>query len=150
MSWFDWTLLDRHADLHRFVKALVALRQRRDIVRGNERFSLNQLLDRATIEWHGVALGQPDWSQHSHSLAFTLRTLRSRFDLHVICNAYWEPLTFELPPAPDGGLNSWRRCIDTAMPAPDDAVPWSMAPAVTRGEYVVQPRSTVLLALALG
>ena len=148
VSWFDWTLLERHADLHRFVKALIAFRQRRDIVRGNDRLSLNQLLDRAQIEWHGVALGQPDWSEHSHSLAFTLRTLRSRFDLHVICNAYWEPLTFELPPVP-GGLNGWRRCIDTAMPSPDDAVTWNMAPTVTRGECVVQPRSTVLLALGL-
>ncbi len=148
VSWFDWTLLERHAGLHRFVKALLSLRQRRDIVLGNDRLSLNQLLDRAKIEWHGVALGQPDWSEHSHSLAFRLRTLRSRFDLHVMSNAYWEPLTFELPPVPRG-LNGWRRCIDTAMPSPDDAVTWNMAPTVTRGEYVVQPRSTVLLALGL-
>ena len=61
----------------------LSLRQRRDIVLGNDRLSLNQLLDRAKIEWHGVALGQPDWSERSHSLAFTLRTLHSRFDLHV-------------------------------------------------------------------
>ena len=33
--------------------------------------------------------------------------------LHGIFNAYWEPLAFELPPAPTG--TSWRRCIDTAL-----------------------------------
>ena len=32
ISWFDWTLLERHADIHRFVKTLNAFRQRRDVV----------------------------------------------------------------------------------------------------------------------
>jgi len=31
-SWFDWSLLDRHADIHRFVTELTAFRQRRDVV----------------------------------------------------------------------------------------------------------------------
>ena len=26
MSWFDWTLVDKHADIHRFVKQLIAER----------------------------------------------------------------------------------------------------------------------------
>ena len=45
-----------------------------------------------------MALNRPDWSDHSHSLAFTLRSLRGSFLLHGMLNAYWEPLTFELPP----------------------------------------------------
>src|SRR6187200_409466 len=32
ISWFDWTLLERHADVHRFAKELIAFRQRRDVV----------------------------------------------------------------------------------------------------------------------
>ena len=31
ISWFDWSLLERHAGIHRFVKALNAFRQRRDV-----------------------------------------------------------------------------------------------------------------------
>ena len=100
ISWFDWSLLERHADIHRFVKALNRFRQRRDVVAEGTALSLNQLLRRAHIEWHGVALNRPDWSDHSHSLAFTLRSLRGRFLLHGMLNAYWEPLTFELPPVP--------------------------------------------------
>jgi glycogen operon protein len=147
VSWFDWTLVERHADLHRFVKLLAGFRQRRDVVFAGHGLSLNRLLERAHIEWHGVALGQPDWSDSSHSLAFTLRTLQSRFWLHGIFNAYWEPLTFALPPIPDHGRHAWRRCIDTALASPDDIVPWNQAPAVTRPDYAVQPRSVVLLAL---
>ena len=148
ISWFDWTLFERHADLHRFVKTLNAFRQRRDVVK-EAGMSLNELLRRAPIEWHGVALNRPDWSDHSHSLAFTLRSLRARFLLHVMLNAYWEPLTFQLPAVPADSQHPWRRCIDTALASPDDIAPWETAPAVEAAAYVAQARSVVLLALAL-
>jgi isoamylase len=148
LSWFDWGLLDRHSDIHRFVRELNGFRQRRDVVEGSAP-SLNQLLRRARIEWHGVALKRPDWNDHSHSLAFTLRTLRGRFLLHGMLNAFWEPLTFELPPIPAEGQQGWRRCIDTALDSPGDICPWETAPVVTQATYVAQPRSVVLLALAL-
>ena len=28
-SWFDWSLLEKHADIHRFVKTLIQIRRRR-------------------------------------------------------------------------------------------------------------------------
>jgi isoamylase len=148
ISWFDWTLFERHADLHRFVKTLNAFRQRRDVVK-EAGMSLNELLRRAPIEWHGVALNRPDWSDHSHSLAFTLRSLRARFLLHVMLNAYWEPLTFQLPAVPADSQHPWRRCIDTALASPDDIAFWETAPAVEATAYAAQARSVVLLALAL-
>jgi glycogen operon protein len=148
ISWFDWRLLSRHADVHRFVRELNAFRQRRDVV-GHESLTLNQVLERARIEWHGVTLHQPDWSTHSHSLAFTVRSLRARFHLHVMVNAYWEPLTFELPPTPALDTSAWRRCIDTALESPDDIRQWAEAPMVRPSSYDVQPRSVVLLASVL-
>ena len=147
ISWFDWSLLERHGDIHRFVKALNRFRQRRDVVAEMTAPSLNQLLRRAPIEWHGVALNHPDWSDHSHSIAFTLRSLRYRLLLHGMLNAYWEPLTFELPPV--SAEQGWRRWIDTALEAPDDICPWESAPVVRQPTYEVQPRSVVLLVRAL-
>ena len=147
ISWFDWSLLERHGDIHRFVKALNRFRQRRDVVAEMTAPSLNQLLRRAPIEWHGVALNHPDWSDHSHSIAFTLRSWRARLLLHGMLNAYWEPLTFELPPV--SAEQGWRRWIDTALEAPDDICPWESAPVVRQPTYEVQPRSVVLLVLAL-
>jgi glycogen operon protein len=64
-------------------------------------------------------------------------------------NAYWEPLTFELPPVPEKSEQRWRRCIDTALASPDDIFAWENAPSVAQAAYVVQPRSFVLLSLAL-
>jgi glycogen operon protein len=149
ISWFDWTLLERHADVHRFVKALNAFRLHRDVVAEEGRLTLNQLLQRAKIDWHGVALNRADWSDGSHSLAFTLQSLRGRFRLHGMFSAHWDPLTFELPPVPAGSREPWRRCIDTALSSPDDIHAWNEAPSVTESAYVVQPRSVVLLAQAL-
>jgi len=149
LNWFDWTLLERHADVHRFVKELIAFRQRRDVLAENTALTLNELLARAQVEWHGIALNRPDWSSHSHSLAFTLRSLGGRFLLHCMLNAYWEPLTFELPPVAPDAQQGWRRCIDTALASPDDIRRWESGAAVDQPNYVVQPRSIALLALAL-
>jgi glycogen operon protein len=147
ISWFDWTLLDRHADIHRFVKMLNAFRLRRDVVAEGLVLTLNQWLERAGITWHGVALDRPDWNDNSHTLAFTVKTLRSRYVLHGIINAYWEPLSFELPPVPPGSAQAWRRCIDTALPSPDDIQPYALASPVAADSYTAQPRSVALLAL---
>jgi glycogen operon protein len=59
-------------------------------------------------------------------------------------NAYWEPLTFELPRG-DARPYQWRRCIDTALPPPDDSCTLDEAPPVTDGTYRVQSRSCVVL-----
>jgi glycogen operon protein len=147
VSWFDWGLLGPHADIHRFTSMLAAFRQRRDVVVEGGRLSLNALLQRATITWHGVELDRPDWSDHSRSLAFTLRSLGSRFLLHGMFNAYWEPLTFELPAPP--GRQCWRRWIDTALDSPHDIQVWHLAPCVRQAAYTVQPRSIVVLAVGL-
>jgi isoamylase len=104
--------------------------------------TLNQLLQSARIEWHGVQLGRPDWSDHSHSLAYTLGAPHWRFVLHAMFNACGEPLTFELP---SGEPYRWQRCVDTALPSPDDYRPLDEAPLVTEGTYCVASRSCVVL-----
>jgi isoamylase len=78
-----------------------------------------------------------------------MRSLSARFLLHVMLNAYWEPLTFDLPPAAPDSQQRWRRCIDTARSSPEDIRPWAEAPEVVETTYLVQPRSVVALALGL-
>ena len=60
-----------------------------------------------------------------------------------MCNAYWEPLTFELPRLGPGG-GAWRRWIDTYRDAPDDIAD-GPGPPVDDSHYTVQPRSLVAL-----
>ena len=140
-SWFDWTLLSNHADVHRFVKLLLARRTLRSVDREQRRVSLNQLLLHARHSWHGVKPGQPDWNGNSHSLAFEADLLEQGLSLYVILNAYWEPLDFELP----RGQGSWHRWIDTALETPMDIVEWNAAPPVSGATYRAGPRSVVVL-----
>ena len=145
ISWFDWTLVERHADLHGFVRALNQFRQRRDLIAEGDAISLNELLRRAELVWHGVELNRPDWGEQSHALAFTLHSLHRRHLIHVMMNAYWEPLSFELPVV--GSHARWHRCLDTALASPDDIRPLREAPPLADpGRYVVAPRSIVVVA----
>jgi glycogen operon protein len=144
-SWFDWTLVKKHAALLRFVQILLARRSLRTTVAERQRVSLTQLIRRAKKAWHGTKLNQPDWSNQSHSLALCATVAKQNFSFHLMLNAYWEPLEFELPAGQDIGKNPWRRWIDTSLESPDDIVDWADAPLVGRQAYRAGPRSVVVL-----
>jgi len=143
ISWFDWGLLERHADIHRFTKALIGLRMSRNLPVERLDITLSELLRRQSIQWHGVKLKEPDWSYESHSLAATVPLLGYQLSMHLIVNAYWEPLEFELPPLEDT-RESWRRCLNTYLDPPHDICDWSAAPSL-EGVTWVEPHSVVLL-----
>jgi glycogen operon protein len=145
ISWFDWTLLAKHADVHRFMTLLNARRLLRDLEPEGQRVSLSRLLRGANLSWHGVKLGHPDWGESSHSVAFTVEIRREKMLFHLILNAYWEPLDFELPQPDKSRENPWRRWIDTALDSPHDILQWETAESVPGYVYRVQARSVVML-----
>jgi len=159
VSWFDWALAERHPDILRFVRRLIAHRLAREGSPEREALTLNQVLRQARIDWHGVRLHQPDWANHSHALAATAHSLAGtagslggtadglagNWAAHLMLNAYWEPLTFEVPPPLQGAEGPWRRWIDTALESPGDIADWAEAAPVPGPTYVVQARSVVAL-----
>jgi isoamylase len=144
-SWFDWTLLAKHADVHRFVTELNSRRLLRDLEPERQRASLNRVLRGANLAWHGVKLRQPDWGEASHSIAFTVEIRREKLLFHVILNAYWQPLDFELPRVDKADEKPWRRWIDTALDSPHDILPWETAASVAGYAYRAEERSVVVL-----
>jgi isoamylase len=142
-NWFDWSLPKKHADLLRFVSLLNLRRLLRDAGPERKRTSLNQLISGATKHWHGVKLNQPDWSSQSHSIALNAELRGEGLLVYFAFNAYWEPLTFELPRI-EGG-QSWKRWIDTSLETPQDIVPWQEAFPVPDHVYRAWPRSVVVL-----
>jgi len=143
-SWLDWTLLTKHADVHRFVKLLIGRRLIRDVEHERRRASLTQVLYESKPALHGVKLNQPDRSSLSHSFAISGELRNEGLYAHLMFNAYWESLDFELPVLGDGARN-WRRWIDTALDPPDDICEWSRETQLTERTYRVGPRSVVVL-----
>ena len=140
-TWLDWTLVDHHDDVRRFVRLLIRHRLQRDTSQPEWAMTLNELLRRGTVTWHGVRLDQPDWDSSSHTLAATVRSPSGRQLFHVVLNAWSEPLTFALPSV-EGG---WRRWIDTSREPPDDICEWGATASHPTQAYDVAPRSLVVL-----
>jgi glycogen operon protein len=143
LGWFDWSLVEKHADFLRFATLLIERRRLRAAEYEKQGLTLNQMLRKAKCSWHGVKLGEPDWSAQSRSIAFTAELQQEKMLLHLILNAYWEPLEFELPLLDSGG--KWRRWIDTALESPQDIVPWQRSPSIDSLTYRAEPHSIVVL-----
>ena len=148
ISWFDWALVEKRADVLRFVKELIALRMNRELPVERLDLTLNELLRRQPVQWQGVKLHAPDWSDESHALAATVPLLGYPLVLHLIINAYWEALEFEVPVLE--GEQNWRRCIDTYLDPPDDICNWADAPRLQGSACRVEARSLVMLIAAAG
>jgi isoamylase len=149
-SWFDWTLVAKHADVRRFVTILNTRRMVREVEQAQRSLCLNQVLEKAIKAWHGVKLGQPDWSDSSHSMALSAEARNEKLLFHFILNAYWEPLEFELPRAGDDDEDLWHRWIDTTLDSPLDIAEWQTAPTVPGRIYRAGPRSVVVLFAHVG
>jgi glycogen operon protein len=91
-----------------------------------------------------VKLNQPDWSPFSHSFAIGGELKNERILTHIIFNAYWEALDFELPILRNGKEN-WQRWIDTALDPPHDICEWKAEEPVLGTRYRAGARSVVVL-----
>jgi glycogen operon protein len=148
-SWFDWTLPFRHADILRFVKLLIQRRLLRDVEHERRRATLLQILREEEHAWHGVRLNRPDWSRSSHTIVLGGELKEEGISVHIILNAYWESLEFELPVLKEGKEN-WRRWIDTALDPPNDICDWQEEQVVSGTTYRVGARSVVVLIAGRG
>jgi glycogen operon protein len=148
-SWFNWHDVENHADVFRFVQQLIRLTQSLRLFAEEHFLSIGEQPDQPYLIWHGVKLGQPDWHPDSHTLAFTLSHPQAQEQLHVIFNAYWDALTFELP-TPLKSSHRWYRIIDTAQPTPKDFCNPDFrnpddALLIAQSAYSVMARSSVVL-----
>jgi len=89
ISWMDWSLVEKHAGLLRFVRRLIADHLKRDVSRQDPGLTLNQLIRQAKIVWHGTKLHQPDWSTDSRAIAMTMTSMRGRLMFHMMINTFW-------------------------------------------------------------
>ncbi len=143
VSWFDWDAVDREFDLWCFVRRLIEFSQSLELCRQERLLQVAYTSQNPHISWHGVNLGEPDWSDYSHTLAFSWRHPQADEYIHVMLNAYWESLEFELPLLGHG--DNWYCVLDTAAPLSETFCELDVAIPVQDSHYLVKARSCVVL-----
>jgi glycogen operon protein len=128
ISWFDWSLVERHGSLVDFVRFMTDFRKRHPALRREKFFrgepSQRGLLD---IEFHGCELNSPGFDNpDSGVLAVTIADPNEGEDVHVIFNMEGSSLRFKLPSVIG---RVWYRALDTALAREPS---WSAAGAEIR------------------
>jgi glycogen operon protein len=144
ISWFDWNLVEKNADIFRFFKQMIAFRKRYGSLcrRGFFNGEVNER-GLADISWHGCKLFSPGWfDPNARTLAYTLGGFDGTADIHVMLNMYWENLEFEIPQIE--GRN-WYKVVDTAEPSLKDILEPCQEIVVLDNNHLVFDRSVVVL-----
>ncbi|HEX5400913.1 MAG TPA: glycogen debranching protein GlgX [Pseudonocardiaceae bacterium] len=145
VSWFDWRLVARNADLLRFTRTLIAFRHAHPALR-RPSHPLGQTVTGPLpeISWHGVRAWQPDWSGHGHLLGVMCyqRTDAGDDCVYFAVNAHWEGHELELPALPYDWR--WHLVADTAAPSPADVHEAGREPELTDQHTVhIGPRASI-------
>jgi isoamylase len=154
ISWYNWDFLEEHAEIFRFARRVIALRQAHPVFRRTKFFtgmdiSGDQFKD---IHWYQPDGEDASWESSEKCLMVTMEGAKEEIgadhdcvDVLMMFNPDSLPHLFRLPkpPLPE----PWRVVIDTGRPAPYDiydevnAVP--VNPRATG--YRLQPRSMVMM-----
>lgn len=145
LTWFNWELVEKNAEIFRFVKILIKKRLIRETSQSKFNLSLKELLIQSKINWHGIKLHQPDWSPNSLSIAMTILSLNGKMAMHYLINSYHQSLDFEIPQTLNGKSVKWRRWLDTSLEGPCDICLWSEAGNYNKPTYEVKSHTIAIL-----
>jgi glycogen operon protein len=118
LSWLDWGLVEKHADMLRYTRELIALRKRHPALARTERAPAGD----PDIRWHGPDGREPRWRDpDGHVLAYTF-VARAPDEplLHVVLNMSEAAVHVPLP-AVEG--RRWHVALDTWQAPPRDILP---------------------------
>jgi len=137
-SWHDWTCLERHQEIYRFARGLIAFRRAHPVL------SKEQFYTDAEIGWFGPQGGLPNWADPKNK-RFACRVHESgQSALYLLFNANAEEADFYLPRIPDGAR--WHLAVDTCHKAPQDLFIAGEEPLLDSSEaYHAGPRSSAIL-----
>jgi glycogen operon protein len=138
VSWFDWSLLEKHKEIHRFTRGMIAFRRAHPVLR-REVFYTD-----ADIKWLAPNGGTPDWAAGWQRSFACLILGQTEPDLFLMFNADGRPVDFTIPLLP--ATKIWRLAVDTSRFAPDDIFENGEEPSL-QGQisFRVEPRSSAIL-----
>jgi len=143
ISWMNWDAVEQEEELLTFVKKLISFNLSSAFFQENIYWTNPGGI---VISWHGTQLFEPDWSTHSHALAFQLYHPETNEHLFVALNAFWEDLEFQVPQLPvEVNNGKWKRIVDTSLSPPEDCCLNGQKPQWIKGQYVLSARSILVL-----
>ena len=137
-SWYDWSCLERHKEIFRFTRGMIAFRSAHPIL------SKEQFYTDAEIHWFGPQGGLPNWADPQEKRFACLIHEDDQRALYLLFNAGADAVDISLP-APVPGAR-WHLAVDTSREAPQDLFAAGEEPLWedTR-TYRLGPRSSAIL-----
>ncbi|MEM6363695.1 MAG: glycogen debranching protein GlgX [Planctomycetota bacterium] len=150
ISWFDWRLVERHADLVRFVSTLIAFRKAQPTIRRKE-FLTGRPVDGRKIpdvSWYNGAGDPLNWDQGELAMtAFIAAPSRlddpegKGRDIIMMFNSTGENRQYKLPEIGRGV--QWNLFVDSAAITPNDIFPDVDGPMPPDNRIVEMPRHSM-------
>ena len=138
ISWFDWNLAEKHKDIHRFAKQMIAFRRTHSALRKEAFYTDTE------IKWFGTRGAAPGWGDPRQKSFACLILGESEPDLFLMFNAGAEPADFSIPAAQESRI--WRLAVDTSRPSPEDIYESGQEPSMQdQISFRVEPRSSAIL-----
>lgn len=138
VSWVDWNFLEKHKEIHRFARGMIAFRRAHPVLRRAAFYS------DADIQWFGPQGTAPAWADPGRKSFACLIFGQSEADLFLMFNADTAPSDFSIPAAP--GIKTWRVAVDTSRQAAGDLYEPGKEPSMEeRASFRVGPRSSAIL-----
>jgi glycogen operon protein len=137
-SWCNWSSLQQHQEIFRFVRGMIALRRAHPIL-SEERFYTSSV-----IRWFGPRGGMPDWADPTIKQLACLIREDEQSSLCLMFNAGVDAVKFGLPLLSPNTL--WRVAVDTTYETPRDLYVAGEEPLCeTPDAYYLGARSSVIL-----
>jgi glycogen operon protein len=153
ISWYDWSLIEKNANIFRFAKEIIAFRLRHHGFMRPEFYTgrdgnYNAIPD---ISWYDDMGENPKWDKLNYCLALRMDGSKADIladrddnDFFIMFNAGLEPAVFRVADAPEGKI--WVRAVDTGLPSPEDILsPGNEKPLESPETYTIAARSMAVL-----
>ncbi len=145
LTWIDWELTNKNADILRFVQHMIVLRKRHSSIM-RRRFLTGKIIEEKGIRditWHGKKLNAPLWDDSdTRLLAFTLAGVKDQEpDLHVIINMSDEKTNIELPEIKG---KKWCLAVNTSQKSPKDIIRRPNQKPIQEKTFLVQEKTIVV------
>jgi len=153
ISWYDWRLLQKYADIYQFTKHLIALRKAHPVFRRTTFFTGSDLDGDQfrDVHWYDPSGCDATWEPPNRFLMCTMDGSKEEtgageddVDVLMMFNPTDKVRLFQLPPTPH--QQHWWLAIDTSLPFPLDIRLRQDSRALKiSSTYLVRPRCVVVM-----